>query len=308
MHNGDEILSQEELYYFKNIIGHAMQLYALDADEQLRSARSAFKQSDYYCLECRRVVRLRGGPYRQPHFYHLDPAPFCRQHQKGPIHLQLQSYFVNLLPPGDCSLEYRFPSINRIADVAWLSQKIVFEIQYSPILAEEVLARNRDYQKVGWTVVWILHDHRFNQIRLSGAEMALRGSTHFFSNMNRSGVGMIYDQFDIHLHGLRKGRLPQLPVDCRELRQQEPIAVAWPLALLAQRASQWKVSFKGDLASLFLDSPSSHYLQLALAKEKEHAVQGETYSWRQLPAKLWRRGVVIPYQMIFRFFLERSCR
>lgn len=279
-----------------------MQLYALDDNEQLRSARTASKHTDYYCLECRQVVRLRGGPYRQPHFYHLDPTPFCRQHQKGPIHLQLQSFFVNQLPPGDCALEYRFPSIDRIADVAWHSQKIVFEIQYSPISAEEVLARNRDYQKVGWTVVWILHDHRFNQVRLSAAEIALRSSTHYFSDMDRSGKGMIYDQFDIPAHGLRKARLSKLPVDCSELRFQE--LAAWPLELLGQRASQWKVSFQGDLASLCLDSPTSNYLQEALAKEKEHAA----LSAAGMRANFWRRWVVAPYQLIFRFFLERCCR
>ena len=58
-----------------------MQLYALDQQGKLTSARLAKKQTNYRCLECQQNIRLRGGPQRQPHFYHLDPTPFCRQHQ-----------------------------------------------------------------------------------------------------------------------------------------------------------------------------------------------------------------------------------
>ena len=108
-----------------------MQLYALDTKGELISAQQAVRQINYECLECQHTVRLRGGPHRRPHFYHVSPSIFCRQHQKGAIHLQLQSYFLHQLPIGDCHLECPFPSIGRIADVAWLSQKIVFEIQCS---------------------------------------------------------------------------------------------------------------------------------------------------------------------------------
>ncbi len=279
-----------------------MQLYALDITGQLTSARQALKHQDYQCLECEQMVRLRGGPYRQPHFYHLEPTPFCRQHQKGPIHLQLQSYFVQCLPAGDCVLEQRFPSINRIADVAWLSQKIIFEIQYSAISAQEVMQRNQDYQKIGWQVVWILHDHRYNQRRLSAAEMVLRSSPHFFSNMNRMGQGIIYDQFDVCTHGVRQERMAPLPID---ITQPYPVLEdnSYPLQLLTQRAKQWKLFFTGDLMHLFLDAPLTAYLQQAQEKEKKEDEVVVFSFWQQI----WQ-SLKMPYQVVLRFLLERACR
>ncbi len=285
-----------------------MQLYAFDQNGQLISARQALRQTNYQCLECQEIVRLRGGPQRQRHFYHLDPTPFCRQHQKGPIHLQLQSYFLQHLPLGDCKLECSFPSIQRIADVAWPTQKIIFEIQYSPITAEEVLARNRDYQRLGWRVIWILHDHRYNQMRLSAAEIALRSSPHFFSNMNSLGSGIIYDQFDICEKGLRQQRLPPLPIDIREIPQAYSSENrSYLLVLLNQRAQDWNLSFTGDLLHLFWTSPDCDYLNQALKLEKAFYASSQPFAWHHLPFKLWR-GIATPYQILFRFLLERMCR
>lgn len=286
-----------------------MQLYALDSQEQLTHARQALRQTDYYCLECQQIVRLRGGPQRQRHFYHLDPTPLCRQHQKGAVHLQLQSFFLQQLPLGDCVLEYSFPSIRRIADVAWLSQKIIFEIQCSPIASHEILARNRDYQQAGWQVVWILHDQRYNQMRLSAAEMALHSSPHFFTNMDRFGEGIIYDQFEIREGGIRLKRLPPLPIDIRYKKQKafgnQPI----PSIFLKKRAQSWNTSFAGDLLDLFLETPHSDYFCQVLEIEKSLGFGSRTsLAWKHLPMKLWQKGVAAPYQIFFRFLLERMCR
>lgn len=286
-----------------------MQLYALNGEGQVIRARQALKHTDYQCLECRQTVRLRGGPQRQPHFYHLEPTPFCRQHHKGPVHLQIQSYFLQKLPLGDCQLECSFPSIRRIADVAWLSQQIIFEIQCSPISAQEVLARNRDYQQLGWRVVWILHDERYNQTRLSAAELALRSSPHFFTNMDRLGAGMIYDQFDVCDKGLRLRRLPPLPIEIRDFRLMESIQVqSFPFTLLEHRMNNWKLFFAGDLFHLFLNTPSSDYLRQVVEIEKSLEASCLPFTWHHLPFKLWQWGVAIPYQTLFRFLLERMCR
>lgn len=285
-----------------------MQLYAFDLEGQLISARQAFKQTDYQCLECQQIVHLRGGPQRQRHFYHLEPTPFCRQHQKGAIHLQLQSYFLQQLPFGDCQLECSFPSIRRIADVVWLSEKIIFEIQCSPITPHEVLARNRDYQQLGWKVIWILHDQRYNQLRLSAAELALRSSPHFFTNMDRLGSGIIYDQFDFCENGVRLKRLPPLPIDIRERFWVESMKVqSFPLILLEQRIKTWSLSFAGDLMNLSLKDPVSDYFIQAMEIEKIF-YPSSSISWRHSLSKLLRWGMITPYQILFRFLLERMCR
>ncbi len=285
-----------------------MQLYALNSEGQLISARQALRHINYFCLECQQVIRLRGGPQRRSHFYHVEPIPLCRQHQKGPVHLHLQSYFFQQLPAGDCHLEMPFPSIGRIADVAWLSQQIVFEIQCSPISAEEVIERNRDYQAAGWKVVWILHDERYNQVRLSAAEMALHSTPHFFSNMNSLGIGTVYDQFEICDKGVRHRRLPPLPIDVGQLRFYQSKSSLYPLVVLSQRASQWKFFFEGDLTSLFVQEFSSSYLQQAKDIEKQFYPSLQPFNWSLLPLYLWRKGITTPYQTLFRFLLERMCR
>lgn len=286
-----------------------MQLYALNEKKELINAHQAFKKTDYYCLECHQIVHLRGGPHRQRHFYHLEPTPFCRQHQKGAVHLQLQSYFFQHLPVGDCQLECAFPSIGRIADVAWFSQKIIFEIQCSPISSEEILARNRDYQQQGWQVIWILHDQRYNQTRLSAAELTLRSSPHYFTNMDQLGSGIIYDQFDICDKGLRLMRLSPLPIDIREKRDLNSVQKqSFSLNLIQQRMLTWKISFAGDLIHSFIDNSIHSYCNQAIKMEKLFHTSTRPFKWRYLPLIIWQRGMVKHYQIFFRFLLERSCR
>lgn len=286
-----------------------MQIHALDSTGTLIHAHQALRQTDYYCLECQELVRLRSGPQRRSHFYHLEPTRFCRQHQKGPVHLQLQSHFLRELPAADCQLELPFPDIRRIADVAWLSQKIIFEIQCSPISAQEVLARNRDYQQEGWSVIWILHDQRYNKRRLSAAEIALCSSPHFFSNMNSQGEGIIYDQFAIYEKGFRQERLPPLPICLRKPPQAYSFETSsYPLRLLKQRSIHWKYFLSGDLTSLFLQTPTSPYLQQAVEKENRFYSSHIPLTWNTLPLHFWQKVIVKPYQITFRFLLEKMCR
>lgn len=286
-----------------------MQLYAIDSKGIVVNAQQASRHVNYSCLECLDIVRLRGGPQRRCHFYHPEPTIFCRQHQKGPIHLHLQSYFLQQLPLGDCQLELSFPSIRRIADVAWLSQKIVFEIQCSPISAKEVLARNQDYQQMGWSVVWILHDQRYNQIRLSAAEIALRSLPHFFSNMNALGIGVIYDQFDICDQGIRRHRLAPLPIDFQEAPYfYSSKSLNNSFNFLQQRVQNWPYFFKGDLVDLFFKSPHASYLEQVQQIEKQFYIDELLKKRSQILAKYWQKFVLTPYQILFRFLLERMCR
>ena len=194
-------------------------------------------------MECGSPVRLREGPLRHAHFYHIKKTPGCRQNGKSETHLQLQIYIKNLIP--ETNLEFRFPEINRIADVAWPSEKIVFEIQCSPMSREEMQARYADYQKVGYQMVLILHDSRYNQWRLSSMELALHELPYYYTNKNELGEGVIYDQWNYYEKGLRKKSLPPRLID------------------LSKPYIKGKLGFSGDIQSL----PSDHsYLQ----KIKDH--------------------------------------
>ncbi|WP_068470766.1 competence protein CoiA [Candidatus Protochlamydia phocaeensis] len=288
-----------------------MQLYALDQTKKLISAQRANRQQDYYCIECQSCVRLRAGLQRKRHFYHVQPTRSCRLHQKGPIHLQLQLHLYDLLPPQDCRLEYRLPEIGRIADVAWLSKKIVFEIQYSFITSEEVERRNQDYRKAGWQVVWILHDHLYNQVRLTAAEQALRTCPHYFTNMDREGKGCIYDQFDLVNKGLRKQRMKPLPVDLTQPQEFEKSSDSNKrLRLVFQRACQWPFFFSGDLSCLQRQKETSFYLQAAHMKEDQfygdEALQAKKRAYQRM--KSFIKHLFYPYRLLFHLWLEKACR
>jgi competence protein CoiA len=179
-----------------------VQYYALEKECRILSI-DAKKGILYHCPECRGKIRLRSGPHRQPHFYHLKRDLACRQHQKSLTHLQIQNIVSSLLPDFEAVLEQPFPEIHRIADVAWLPQNIIFEIQCSPISIEEAKQRCEDYESLGLLPIWILHDKRYNRRKLSAAEHFLRTKHCFFTNIDETGRGEFYDQDD-YCQGYRR--------------------------------------------------------------------------------------------------------
>ncbi len=286
-----------------------MQLYALNKDNRLVFAGHAQKHHDYACVECQRRIRLRGGLHCQKHFYHIEPNRHCQLSGKGMIHLQIQFYIWHQLPPHECQLEYRFREINRIADVVWIPHHLVFEIQCSPISAEEIERRNRDYQQLGWTVVWILHDQRYNQWRVTAAEHQLRSSLCYFTNLDKQGKGEIYDQFDFFYKGKRQHQLTALPIDLscfRRLTSFESKVRSEKIQHLNNRFCYWSLSFRGDLMDLSLRAEQPEYFQAAQEIE-------DSYQRRSSDGLSWfkwiiYRGVVRPYRLLFQMLLEKVCR
>lgn len=167
-----------------------MQLFALNDAGEWISAAAALRQQDYNCPECHSRVRLRAGQYRHAHFFHLEEDRNCRQNGKSQEHLQAQFQLQQMIP--EIKLELPFPTIGRIADAAWEKEKIVFEIQCSPMSSTELKSRNRDYATLGWKTVWIFHENRYNRKRLTAAEWAVRLEPHYFTNMNEEGEGAFF--------------------------------------------------------------------------------------------------------------------
>ena len=111
------------------------------------------------------------------------------------LHQVLQRHIFELLPKGEAFIEYRLPG--HIADVCWLSKKIIFEIQVSPISIDIAVSRTEDYRKMGFHIVWILHQKSFNGTYLTLSELYFRKQkTCYFTNISSSGTGYIYDQND----------------------------------------------------------------------------------------------------------------
>ncbi len=183
-----------------------MQNYAFCSKGELTLATAASRGKDYSCPECRGVVRLRNGCLRSPHFYHLMPFSSCEPKGKSLTHLLIQLHIRDLLAPEEVWLEKSFPTHGRIADVVWPRKKLIFEVQCSPISPLELLKRNRDYQKLGYHVIWIFHDTYFNRSRLTAAEAALKRQLYLFTNFNEEGQGMIYTQSALFHRGKRTRR------------------------------------------------------------------------------------------------------
>ncbi len=284
-----------------------MQLLAHSEKRDLIHASQAKKQQSYFCLECQSEVRVRGGYQRQLHYFHIEPNRACQQHQKGLIHLQIQNYFYKHLPIGDCKLEFRFPTIGRIADVVWMSKKIVFEIQYSPISAEEIQSRNTDYAKMGWDVVWILHEHRYNQYRLTAAENALKNHTHYFCSIDATGKGIIYDQYDSIMDSKRKFKFDPLPVKVVHAQNRtdnsSPSQNVFPFN---KRRLLWKYTFEGDLNSLYENNPNDSYIERVINYERTSKVTffQQIFNITTYSINLF----VVGYKLLFRYFMEKICR
>ncbi len=289
-----------------------MQLYAYDRDKKLIFAKDAFKQMDYYCLECEGSLRRRGGFHRKDHFYHLDALRECRQNGKTHEHLNVQLYILHVLPEGECFLEKRFPKINRIADVVWEDKKLIFEIQCSPISSNEVYERNQDYKKAGYEVVWILHDKRFNQKRLTGAEHFLHSLPHYFTNMNVEGKGEIYDQFSIMDKGLRLNRLKPLPINVREpkfVEQEFKDGKDVGLQLARRRLLKSSLYFSCDLIDRYFNRGDAEDPYIKEAEKFEMVSVGrKNETVFEILKKRFFQYVVKPYQLMLQFFLERACK
>lgn len=278
-------------------IFYCMQLFAAQESGEVVAAAHAASQHNYYCLECHGIVRLRSGMHRQRHFYHLQLSPSCRLSQKSMEHLQTQLHLQRLIGESVCRLEVPFPQIRRIADVLWADQRLVFEVQCSPISAAEVAARNSDYAKIGLQVVWLLHTKTFGRERLAPAEQLLRQRPCYFTTIDSKGVGSIVDRFDVAQKGWRIHALEDLAVDlclpkyCRSKTR---------LKLTQERLQQINLHFAGDLVDLCLTEENPDYLCRALQLERAAVPRRSFWQWSRLIAR--------PYQIIFRHLLESVSR
>ncbi|MEC8306968.1 MAG: competence protein CoiA family protein [Chlamydiota bacterium] len=109
------------------------------------------------------------------------------------LHRLIQRDVMGQFSEGQLVMEYAFPTIGRRADLVWISNKMIIEIQCSSISLREVLMRTLDYATLGYSLFWILHDHCFNKDSVSEAEDFLRSGRSCFTNLMHQG-GIYYNQ------------------------------------------------------------------------------------------------------------------
>ncbi|MCY3975467.1 MAG: competence protein CoiA family protein [Simkaniaceae bacterium] len=198
-----------------------MQLFAYEEGEgpsRQVAVREAIKGRNYGCPECFGRLRVKEGNSRRKHFFHCRLFGSCRQARKSAVHLFIQEKICHLLPEGEAIMERRFDGVGRVADVFWVTKRLVMEVQCSSISAEEVRCRNEDYGRAGCRVVWFLHDVRFNGKRPSEAERMVRCERSAFfvrasvSGTDKGDLPFFYDQKEWFAGARRVGKGTPLPV------------------------------------------------------------------------------------------------
>ena len=159
----------------------------------------------------------------------------------------------------------------------------------------EIQKRNNDYQSLGYQVVWILHDTQFNRRRLSAAEEVLRHHPHYYTNLNASQQGMIYDQYSVDRQAIRWVRSAPMKIDLRQPHFQKINKPPTALPLLILRKKYWELSFSGDL----LNPASPSQLQQIC-----HSLENR---FPKPPRESLRGILSLSYRILFRALLEKTC-
>lgn len=281
-----------------------MQLYALDHQKSYVNATWAMPGQSYSCPECGDFLRVRGGSRMQRHFYHYRGKSFCRQRAKSGEHLWVQQRLMELLPEGEGRMERHFPEIGRIADVAWEERKVVFEVQCAVMTPEEALARTEDYRALGWLVVWILHDKRYNGRVCSPFEESILLHPHYFTNIDDRGKGTIYDQLVIWKEGRRYAASDALCMMEGLLDLREPLGAVDAPRILLNRISGWSlhcgVDYLGHWQKNKLDA---FWKEWATVESRELLLQ----RW-QILRRVFTKLFIRPYRLAFQWILESSCK
>jgi len=242
-----------------------VQLYAQSGDGEKIFVERSVKGIDYFCLECLQKVRLRGGMYRQLHFYHIDEGKKCRQSEKTIEHILTQKKLQDSIP--EIQLEVRFPDIGRVADAVLFDQKLVFEVQVSPMTQEECVSRIEDYRKAGFETIFILHTKTYGHRLSTPIEEVLERHTHYFTNINETG-GVIFDMLSWISRRrrlfLQDFALKRCVIDIGSIRRRDPKLSDAVLEVLKKREQNWLLQAYGDLLSQKL---TDEHLKEAMAIE-----------------------------------------
>jgi len=226
-----------------------MALYAYDEGKILIYAADAKERHSYKCIGCDSSVRVRKGPKRIAHFYHLRKSATCRLFGKSEDHLFAQLSIQKMLPVGEVVLEKSFSDILRVADLVWEPQKIIFEIQCSLIQEMETQERVNDYLKIGYQVVWILDDRIFNRKIVRSAEKWMRQMPCYYATVRGQPIPFFYDQFEIFHQERRVKKGQRLKIELHKPSYLPKITFEEDLfpKQIIQKAIPERLYFKGDL-------------------------------------------------------------
>jgi Competence protein CoiA-like family len=128
-------------------------LQALDALTGLAVAgEEARREGRYVCPECRRLVGLRLGARKVPHFAHFSRTLCALAKPESPRHRALKWLCKKFFAPH--SVEWEVPVGSRRVD-AQVDGRFVIECQVSPLGIAEWQARTENHNRAGYPVLWL---------------------------------------------------------------------------------------------------------------------------------------------------------
>jgi len=254
-----------------------MQSVAFTQQGDLIRADEATQKIDYLCPECLSSVRLRRGQERAAHFFHTSDNRSCRLRHNDGMHRAIQSWLVEQLGEKETITECHFPTINRVADIAFFPKRVVFEVQLSPIDESIALKRTQDYWSVGWHVIWLLHASQFGKRTASAFEKILSTIPHYFTDRGYR-TGSIWDEHSA-VCGRRRRWFSSSPdrqyIDTImvQVHRTPPDTVSQTSVrngpeLIEMRKKLWSCSLSGDFRNTPLRAPrkekSAFFQRIAL--------------------------------------------
>lgn len=279
-----------------------MALYAFDEDDIINAA-DAQSGKTYWCLDCFCPVRPRKGRLRFAHFYHLRATPSCRLYSKTQDHLLAQLQLQKLFPENAIQIERPFRQIARIADACHEGEKIIFEIQCSHISQKEAEQRICDYRSLGYEVVWLLDDKRFNKRSVTLTEEYLRTKSTYYLSIRQGLFSEYYDQFEIFVDSRRIKKSKRLQIDLQQAKPKESIPLdesLLPKQILKLDCLKYFHGSRLDLAM------KNRYLLLQNWRALELHIGKKRTDFR--PIKDWLRRNVLAYYLVFLKAIFRKLR
>nr|WP_279326111.1 competence protein CoiA family protein [Bacillus sp. FJAT-47783] len=124
-------------------------------------------EGKFFCPHCKSELIYRNGNINCAHFAHksLRNCPYSGHHESEE-HIRMKKNLFNFLKKKYPNLKIELEKClvpNRRADLVIYgeSQTLVVEFQASSIDFDEIKERTKDYNKLGYPVLWIFHIGRF---------------------------------------------------------------------------------------------------------------------------------------------------
>lgn len=128
-------------------------LVALDRENIRAMAKVAIKGQTYHCPECGKLVILKQGAINQPYYGHYADSGCEWGKGETERHYEMKMWAADTFSRFDSEIEAKLG--NHRTDCLLQKMKVVVEVQHTPISKPEWERRNRDYNNMGYAVLWV---------------------------------------------------------------------------------------------------------------------------------------------------------